>query len=201
MRSVQLASASVLALTLAACERPTAAVRVNAAPPVESLDHVPFSEFRPTGRWHWDGPTECSPVDPREPFPNFKHDARTAHVVRLHAPSSQIPRSQLRLEYDVNRRLLTFVEQRDVMRPGREPFTGATVVSFMRQPWDDRVRGLASNLAPPRSGHRETRAYGNAREMWDHPLLGGSGKLVALALERCGLTEFATTFDEFLPKQ
>ena len=192
-------SVPVLAL-LAACERPTAIARVNAAPPVESIDHVPVADFLPTGRWHWDGPSECDPDDRLDVYPHYRFDLRASHVVRLVAPSRSVPRSQLWLEYDAKRRLLTFVERRDVTRPDGEPFRGATVVIFGHSRYD-RIISRVANVSAPGNYFPETKAIGRTRELWDHPLLGASGKLVALALERCGLTGFATTFDEFLPKQ
>lgn len=192
-------------LATAACDRPTAVGRpVTVSPSVPNI-RVPSAEFRTAAAWPWNGPTHCADLTG---VPGV-WDPAMAYMINMITPAPERLTSAVRLEFDSQRRLILFQEDRDyAWYPGeRRPShthisieTGLGKLHWMRI-------GNAVNYRYRGAGRYEERdskpgqlvkehLTGTAEEIWHHPALGVQD-LYRLAIEKCGEGQrFTTTFED-----
>jgi len=100
---------TVLLYALAGCQIPTDS-RALTAPRATQHMRVDLRDFRPSGAWLWDGPSECIRRDLSVPG---AYDSATVFLFAIAAPSGEKLRSSVQLQYDRNKRLVLYREHRD----------------------------------------------------------------------------------------
>jgi hypothetical protein len=177
---------------MSACQMPTDSKPLTSVP-VIAHNRVALKDFRPTGAWLWDGPSECIRRDLSVPG---AYDSATVYLFAIAAPSGEKIRSSVQVQFDRNKRLILYQESRDyALVDGTGSPTNISIsTGYGRQGW---WRGASvSNYRFDRGVVTAHHARGSAEEIFDTPRLGSGGLLLRLTLAKCNAGE---GFDASLP--
>lgn len=197
-----------VAVAAVACDRPVGLAGDRFAPRPIAESKLTLDEFVPVGQWLWDGPTECSWVidlsteegrRARAEGPlRQSNDGNAVYIVVLSAPSKAKFLASLWLEFDRNRELLIYHEHRggsyypDTPLPWRST---SVQIGTRSSAWGTPAASVANYFFRPKAPTEIV--YADADSIYHLPAFGASGRLIRLALERCGLAGkgFTSPFD------
>lgn len=187
------------------CDRPTSLGRPLTAPPAATHTRFSSKQFRPAATWPWNGPSECHDLTG---VPGA-YDSAMVYMITMVAPSAERMNSAVRLEFDRDRRLLLFQEDRNyVWYPGRPRPSSTSIqvgTGLGRSNWKRagsatnyhwRGAGILTDASSANNGELTAEhLVGTAEEIWNHTALGVRD-LYRLAVEKCGAGQrFTSTFE------
>lgn len=195
------AGCTMLLVIAIGCDRPAGLAGERLAPAPALANTLTLGEFVPVVPWLWDGPTEClwvydltTEVGQRArtqgPLLQTNHP-EAVYIMSLGAPTREKFHSSLWLEFDRTKRLIYYGES----RPG-------VFYADTRGPWQSTSvtigtdRGSVANYYHRPKSTPEV-VYASADSIYHALHVSAPGRLVQLALERCGLRGkgFTSPFD------
>lgn len=190
----------VAVLVIHGCDRPTSMPRPVTAPPRNPrIKTLAFEQFHLATAFMWDGPSECRSLDDVA----WSHDSRMRYSLVLGTPVNQTQGAGIVLQYDENKQLISYSEQRSSSaRVGPRPWqtswvflsTGRGKESWERLAFAENTYFVGGKLTP--SSLVVERSAAPAESVWASPTLGPPSRLLRLTLEKC---RAGASFERDLP--